>query len=145
MATRGLPHVTKSFPLPSLVNESDSLLLKYTVYRRIVNFIKHVHSQDMSTNISNQIFSEQLSNNLLRNFKISTKICGELRVYGIFDQNMSKKQLKILVREACQKANDAEIYTQTLSYEKMAAVKDKISKGNSYFFIDKSTNVKTLF
>ena len=72
-------------------------------------------------------------------------IFEELKITGLFYQNISKKQFKILVRKACQKANNDEIYTKISSYKKMAAIKDEISKGNKYFFTDRLENVRTLF
>ena len=59
---RGVLAVPKSCPLPSLLYESESWMLKYRVYSKIVNFVKHVHCHDESTSLSKQILSQQLIN-----------------------------------------------------------------------------------
>ena len=64
---------------------------------------------------------------------------------GVFDQSITKKQLKSKIKEACQNHNDAELKQQIQTYKKMAALRDELKKGNTYFYRDHITNVRTLF
>ena len=59
---RGILALPKSCPLPALAYESDSQLIKYRVYNKIINFVKHVHCHDEESNLSKQILLKQLAN-----------------------------------------------------------------------------------
>ena len=107
--------------------------------------MKHVHFQDESSNLSKQILSQQMSNNWNGLSKAALLICEELKICGLFDPQINKKQFKTLVKKACQEANDYELYQQILSYKKMAALRDEIVKGNKYFFTETLKNVRVLF
>ena len=141
---RGLLQVPKSCPLPSLTYESNSLLLKYRIYSKILNLTKHIHSHDQQV-LSKQIMDEQMSNNWSGLVK-QAKICSdELNLSGLFDQQVTKSQFKLKIKEACKKANDTELKRQIQLYKKMSAMKDEISKGNTYFFKETIQNARTLF
>ena len=126
---RGLMAVPKSCPLPALTYESNSLLLKYQVFSRLLNLLKHIHAQDQSQEscLSKQILSEQLKNNWGGLSEVGIKICNSLGIYGLFDPLVSKKQFKQTVnKKACSIANDNELKAQIQSYKKMVAMKDEI-------------------
>ena len=118
---RGLLELPKSCPLPSLAYESDSLLMKYRVYSRILNFVKHIHSQSDDC-LSKQIMTEQLMNDWPGLTKQALNICEELNVRGLFDTNVNKRQFKALVKTACLKANNDELKQELHAYKKMAAI-----------------------
>ena len=48
---RGVLAIPKSCPLPAMLYESESWLLKYRVYSKIVNLVKHIHCHDESSNL----------------------------------------------------------------------------------------------
>ena len=137
--------VPKSCLLPALPYESDSWLMKYRVYYRIINFVKHIHSQDINTNLSKQILSEQLTNNWQGQGQVAQELCNELNIHGLFNQDISKAQFKISVRRACQLKSEEDLITQINSYKKMTALREESEKGNAYFFRETLENVRTLF
>ena len=74
------------------------------------------------------------------------KFCSDkLGLTGVFDQSITKKQLKSKIKEPCQNHNDAELKQQIQTYKKMAALRDELKKDNTYFYRDHITNVRTLF
>ena len=107
--------------------------------------MKHVHSHDEGTNLSKQILSEQMKNNWPGTSQTALAICQELSIDGIFDSNITKNQFKLKVKEACQKANDAELLSIIAGYKKMSAIRDELRKGNSYFYSETLQNVRILF
>ena len=70
---------------------------------------------------------------------------NRLNLTGLFDPDISKNQLKTKTKEACQKANDFELKQQISNYKKMSALRDELVKGNSYFYKENISNVRTLF
>ena len=88
---RGLMAVPKSCLLPSLTYESNSLLMKYRVYSRVLNFIKHIHCHDEETNLSKQVLTEQISNDWPGLFQQAKCISEELNISGLLDPIISKK------------------------------------------------------
>ena len=83
---RGLLALPKSCPLPALPYESNSLLMKYRVYSKLLNFVKHVHCQDDQTSLAKQILNEQILNEWPGTVQQAVKICGELNISGLFNQ-----------------------------------------------------------
>ena len=142
---RGLMAVPKSCPLPALTYESNSLLLKYQVFSRLLNLLKHIYAQDQESCLAKQILSEQLKNNWGGLSEAGTKICDSLGIDGLFDPLVSKQQFKQIVKKACAIANDDELKSQIQSYKKMAAMKDEILKGNCYFFKESLYNARAIF
>ena len=107
--------------------------------------MKHVHCHDAEVNLSKQILDQQLVHDWPGQSKVAKMICEELDISGLFDQNVNKKQFKSLVRRACKRKSEEELLTQIQSYKKMAAIKNEIQKGNSYFFTETLKNARTLF
>ena len=141
---RGLLQVPKSCPLPSLNYESDTWLLKYRVYSKVLSLAKHIYSLDENT-LSKQIMSKQISKDWPGLVK-QAKFCSDkLGLTGVFDQSITKKQLKSKIKEPCQNHNDAKLKQQIQTYKKMAALRDELKKDNTYFYRDHITNVRTLF
>ena len=141
---RGLLKVPKSCPIPSLAYESDSWLLKYRVYSRVINLAKHIHDLNEDT-LAKQVMSEQISRNWPGLVKQASLYQDKLNLTGLFDPQVTKNQLKTKTKEACQKANDTELKQQISLYKKMSAMRDELEKGNSYFYKENITNVRTLF
>ena len=131
---RGLLALPKSCPLPALTYESNLLLMKYRVYSKLINFVKHVHCQSDETSLAKQILTEQLLNKWPGTSQQAENICEDLNISGLFNQDISKKQFKATVRKACQLKNDEELKSQIQSYKKMSALREEIKKGNCYFF-----------
>ena len=142
---RGALALPKSCPLPALAYESNSLLMKYRVYSRILNFMKHIYMQDIENNLSKQILNEQLSNNWPGQSQVAIKLCEQLGIYGLFDTEISKAQFKAIVKKACQDRNEEELNNLISTYKKMAALRDEVQKGNSYFFTESLQNARTIF
>ena len=120
--------VPKSCPIPALAYESNSWLMKYRVYYKIINFIKHIHSQESETNLSKQILTEQLKYNWPGQSQIAQKLCEELDISGLFDQQISKAKFKLIVKKACQEKNDQDLRNQIQTYKKMSALRDEMKK-----------------
>ena len=131
---RGLLSIPKSCPLPALTYESNSMLMKYRVYSKIINFIKHIHSQN-EENLSKQIMNEQISHDWSGLTSVASEICAEMKLSGLLDLNVNKKQFKLSVKRACTKRNYEDLKEQISTYKKMSAIKDEIVKGNGYFFV----------
>ena len=89
--------------------------------------------------------TEQLLNDWPGLTKQALNICEELNVRGLFDTNVNKRQFKALVKTACVKANNDELKQELHAYKKMAAIRDEIEQGNSYFFKETLFNVRTIF
>ena len=131
---RGLLSVPKSCPLPSLTYESNSWLMKYRVYSKVLNFAKHIHCQNEETNLSKQILTEQIANEWPGLAKQAISICKELNISGLFDPMVNKKQFKVIVKRVCKSRNEEELKGQIHIFTKMSALRDEVIKGNSYFF-----------
>ena len=142
---RGALALPKSCPLPALAYESNSLLMKYRVYSRILNFMKHIYMQDIENNLSKQILNEQLSQNWPGQSQVAIELCEQLGIYGLFDSEISKAQFKAIVKKACQDRNEEELNNLISIYKKMAALRDEVQKGNSYFFTESLQNARTIF
>ena len=134
----------KSCPTPYYAYESNSMLMKYRVYGRLLNFIKHIHSHDDS-NLSKQILNQQMMNEWPCLSKIALQLCNDLNVSGLFNSQMSKTQFKSVVKRACRTKSDEELADRIKSYKKMSAIRDEIEKGNSYFFKESLQNARSLF
>ena len=80
---KGLLALPNSVPLPSIAYESDSMLMKYRVYSRIINFAKHIFCQDQSSNLSKQVMTEQINNNWPGLYRLSLEFCNELQIEGL--------------------------------------------------------------
>ena len=76
---------------------------------------------------------------------MADKICKELEISGLYDPQVNKKQFKLAVKKACKLKSEREILAQIQSYKKMAAIKDEVQKGNTYFFTETLKNARTLF
>ena len=142
---RGLMAVPKSCPLPSLTYESNSWLMKYRVYSRVLNFVKHIHCHNEETNLSKQILSEQILKEWPGLAQQAKSICEELEISGLFDPMVNKKQFKLIVKKVCKQRNDDELKAQIYTYKKMSALKDEVRKGNEYFFNETLKNARTIF
>ena len=142
---RGLLQVPKSCPLPALTYESNSMLMKYKVYSRIVNFVKNMHCQDENLSLCKQIMNEQILNDWPGLIKIAVSICSELKVSGLLDSQINKKHFKANVKRACLKFNKDELLSQISAYKKMSAIQNEVQKGNCYFFDEALQTVRSIF
>ena len=106
MMWRGAVAVPNSCPLPSLTYESNSWSMKYRVYSKILNLVKHIHSQDEKSNLSKQVMTQQIQNAWPGLCQLAQKICDELNISELFDTQISKKQFKIIVKKVCQQDNE---------------------------------------
>ena len=68
-----------------------------------------------------------MKNNWPGTSQTALTICQELSIDGIFDSNITKNQFKLKVKEACQKANDAELLSIIARYK----IRDELRKENS--------------
>ena len=141
---RGVLAVPKSVPKPSICYEADLSEMKYRIYSRLLNFFKHVHSQD-SSSLAKLVLDEQLSNDWDGLSKVAKQIEEELEISGVFNADVRKQSYKKVVKEACHKKNDESISNSINQYKKMSALRDELNKGNEYFFKDSLKDVRTLF
>ena len=114
---RGILSLPKSCPLPALTYESNSMLMKYRVYNKIMNFAKHIFSQNDDT-LCKQVMNEQIKNNWSGLSSKASKICEELNVAGLYDSNIRKKEFKVNVKKACAQMNENQLKEQISSYKK---------------------------
>ena len=121
------------------------MLMKYRVFARLLNLIKHIHCQDDETNLSKQILNQQLLNEWPGLSKTALKICNELNIVGLFNPQINKKQFKINVKRACRLKNDEDLISRIKTYKKMSAIRDETQKGNSYFYKETLQNARILF
>ena len=49
------------------------------------------------------------------------------------------------MKKTCIEANEVDLKNQIKNYKKMSALRDEITKGNTYFFEETLQNVRTLF
>ena len=119
--------------------------MKYRVYSKIINFIKHVHCQSNETSLAKQVMNEQLLNKWPGTTEQASRICEDLNISGLFNENISKKQFKVIAKKACNMKNEEDLKTQIKSYKKMSAMRDEVQKGNAYFFRETLQNVRTIF
>ena len=141
---RGILSLPKSCPLPALTYESNSMLMQYRVYNKIMNFAKHIFSQNDDT-LCKQVMNEQIKNNWSGLSSKASKICEELNVAGLYDSNIRKKEFKVNAKKACAQMNENQLKEQISSYKKMVALRDEISKGNGYFFSENLQSARTIF
>ena len=141
---RGVLALPKSVPKPSICYEVNLLEMKYRMYSRLLNFMKHVHSSD-SSSLCKQVLDEQITNDLPGLAKVAKEIEEEIGISGVFDENVNKLGFKKTVKEACKYANDESIANSISKYKKMSAIRDEMTKGNDYFCRESLTNVRTLF
>ena len=120
------------------------LTMKYRVYTRLLNFLKHVHSHSDS-NLSRLVLEEQLKNDWPGLSQVGKKIMDELGITGLFESEVSKKRFKVIVKESCKAKNEESLQSEIQSYKKMRALRDEIVKGNDYFFTESLKNVRTIF
>ena len=142
---RGLIALPKSCPIPVLTYESNLLQMKYRLYKRVLNFAKHIYCQSEDLSLAKQIMSEQIKNGWPGLCKQAPLISNELNIEGLFDHDVDKVQFKSLVQKACQSQNKAELKSQISSYKKMSALRDEIVKGNGYFYSETLQNARVLF
>ena len=81
----------KSCPLPALSYESNSMLMKYRVYSKIINFVKHMHSQEKDSSNRRQIIDNQIINDSPGLIKVPVSICVELKLSWLLDSQISNK------------------------------------------------------
>ena len=142
---RGLMAVPKSCPRPALAYEANLLKMKYRLYKKSLNFLKHLHSLDDST-LAKQILSEMINNDWQGLYKDVQSACQELNVsHTLFDPEVSKYKFKKYVKSVCRTQNDAELYSEIKEYKKMKAIQDEICKGNKYFFQENLYNARVIF
>ena len=108
------------------------------------SLLKHVHSHG-DQNLSKQVLLEQLENDWPGQSKDAVKIMDELGITGVFDSEVSKISFKRIVKRACRATSDQALKDEIKTYKKMKALKDEITKGNSYFFTESLQNVRMLF
>ena len=139
-----LLQVPNSCPRPAFAYEADVLQMKYRVYGRILNFLKHVHSHSDS-NLSNQVLLEQLANDWPGLSKVGKVIMTELGVTGAFDSEVSKTNFRKTVKDACKRRNEESLVNDIQNYKKMKALRDEVVKGNKYFFQESLNDVRMIF
>ena len=81
---RGLLAVPKSCPIPSLTYESNMLQMKYRLYKRVLNFTKHIFCQDEQTSLAKQVMTQQLSQDWPGQCEQAQLISDELELQGLF-------------------------------------------------------------
>ena len=89
--------------------------------------------QDIETNLSKQVLSEQIKHGWPGQVHLAKNLCEALNITGLLDPEVSRSQFKSEVKRACHMSNDQDLTNQIQSYKKMSAIRDEISKGNSYF------------
>ena len=68
--------------------------MKYRVYARILNFVKHIHMQDIETNLSKQVLSEQIKHGWPGQVHLAKNLCEALNITGLLDPEVSRSQFK---------------------------------------------------
>ena len=139
-----LLQVPNSCPRPGIAYEANLLKMKYRVYGRVLNFIKHVHSH-IESNLSHQVLSEQLNNDWPGQAQTAKQIMMELGITGLLDTMVSKSKFKGIVKNSCEMRNKESLNDDIQNYKKMKALRDEIVKGNAYFFNENLHNVRTIF
>ena len=91
--------------IPSIAYEADLLTMKYRVYSRVLNLMKHIHSHS-ENNLSRQVLSEQLANDWPGQAQTAKQIMTELGITGLLDNQVSKSRFKGLVRNTCRIKNE---------------------------------------
>ena len=94
---RGLLAVPKSCPIPALTHESDILQMKYRLYAKVLNFTKHILCQDEVTSLAKQVLNEQIAQEWPGLASDAALICEELKLTGLIDPMVTKKQFKVSV------------------------------------------------
>ena len=84
---KAILQVPNSCPRPAFAYEANMLTMKYRVYTRLLNFLKHVHSHSDS-NLSRLVLKEQLKNDWPGLSQVGMKIMDELGITGLFEQKM---------------------------------------------------------
>ena len=107
--------------------------------------VKHINCQDEQTNLSKQIMNEQIANEWPGLSKQAQSICDKLKVTGLFDNKITKKQFKGMVKKACIQCNEQDLQDQISQYKKMSALRDESTKGNGYFYTETLKNARTIF
>ena len=125
--------VPNSCPRSALNYESNLLRMKYRMYGKVLNLIKHIFHQE-EENLLKQILSEQVKNGWPGLSRDAMTIAEELEVEGLFDLQVNKTQFKLRVKEACRRKNNEELGNEIKSYKKMKAMRDEFEKGNGYFY-----------
>ena len=120
------------------------LQMKYRVYMRLLNFLKHVHSH-ADSNLSRLVLEEQLLNDWPGLSQVGKKVVAELGISGLFESQVSKRTFKREVKDACQRNNEESLQNDLKSYKKMQALRDEVVKGNKYFFEESLNKVRILF
>ena len=85
--------VPKSVPKPALIYESNLMKMKYRLFGRQINLVKHIFSHD-EENLSKQILTEQLKNDWPGISKSAVAISDELSLEGLYDNKVTKTPLK---------------------------------------------------
>ena len=141
---KGILAVPNSVPKPSICYEANLLQMKYHLFARFLNFLKHIHCQD-KTVLAKQVLEEQLEHSWPGPSLIAEKVMAELNISGVFDGEVEKKEFKRRISKACEEKNDETLIESISSYKKMGALRNEVKKGNEYFFRESLTNVRTLF
>ena len=106
-----LLQVPNSCPRPSYAYEANILRMKYRMYCRLLNFMKHVHSHS-EQNLSKQVLLEQLENDWPGLSQVAVKVMTELGITGLFDTEVSKSSFKRTVKKACRLSNDESLRSE---------------------------------
>ena len=141
---RSILAIPKSCPLPALCYESNTMLMKFRVYRQILNFIKHVHSQD-DNSLAHLVLKEQMKHDWPGLTTNAVKIAETLGVIGLFDETIKKDQFKKTVKRAVNSKSENELKMKINNYKKLSSLRDEIVKGNKYFFTETLQNARALF
>ena len=141
---KGILAIPNSCPRSALYYESNLLRMKYRMYGKVLNLIKHIYHHE-EENLSKQILTEQLKNGWHGLSKDAMAIAEELELKGLFDSHASKGQFKLRVKEACRRRNDEELEEEIKSYKKMKAMRDEVEKGNGYFYKESLSSARIIF
>ena len=135
--------VPKSTPKPALYMESDTMLMKYRIYRSKLNLVKYISLQNQEESLAKEVLVEQIKNNWPGLVKEAQTIAEELELEGLLDDSISMKNWKKITKSECKKRNDKFLTDQLKSYKKLDALKQ--NPKNSYFKNLPLAEVRALF
>ena len=141
---KGVLQVPNSVPKPAICYEADIQQMKFRMFRRLLNFTKHVHSQDESS-LAKQVMDEQIVKDWPGLCKYADKVMDELEIDGAFSTEINQKHFKKLVKDACEEKNHESLKNSISEYKKMKALRDEVVIGNEYFYTEFLQIVRTLF
>ena len=111
---RSILAVPKSCPKPALCYESNLLVIRFYIYKEILNLTKHISQLDCE-DLAKEVMDEQLKYGWPGLSTDAVKIAQQLAIDGLLDPDIPKKYFKNYVKKRIEAENESFLKNQIQS------------------------------